>query len=81
MNIMVRKGYLRRQKEGNTYFYSPSVSQQATSRRMLRDLMSRVFDGSAASLMLNLRETGDIDDEELRKMRELIERKGKERSP
>ena len=81
MNIMVRKGYLERRKDGNTYHYSPRVSRQVTSRRMLRDLVSRVFDGSAASLMLNLLETGDVDEAELRKMRELIDRKGKERSP
>ncbi|MBN2477272.1 MAG: BlaI/MecI/CopY family transcriptional regulator, partial [Pirellulales bacterium] len=42
---------------------------------MLRDLVDRAFDGSAAALMVNLLETKDIDAEELRQLRELIDRR------
>ena len=36
-----------------------ALGERTASGRMLRDLVSRVFDGSAASLMLNLIETSD----------------------
>ena len=40
--------------------------------------MTRVFDGSATSLMLQLLETGDVNSEELAAIRQLINRKAKE---
>ena len=50
MNIMRRKGYLKRAKRDGSYVYSPQISEQATMRRMLSDLVDRVFDGSAAGV-------------------------------
>lgn len=81
MTIMTRKGYLRRSKVEGGFVYKARVTQAATSRRMIRDLVDRVFDGSAAGLMLNLLETADMDNDELRALRELINRKSKEQSP
>lgn len=75
MNIMTKKGYLKRRKQGGKYVYSPKVAERSVSRRMLRDLVNRVFDGSAAAAMLNLLETADVDEGELRQLREMIKRK------
>lgn len=81
MNIMVRKGYLRRTKPGSTYLYEARISEQATVRRMLGDLVQRAFDGSAAAVMLHLLETADMEPDELKAVRQLINRKVKEQSP
>jgi BlaI family penicillinase repressor len=75
MNIMVEKGYLARRKDGPSYVYRPRVSEQATTRRMLRDLVDRAFDGSAAAVMVNLLETADLDEAELKELRALLNRK------
>ncbi len=88
LNIMTRKGYLARslldaapgetsQKPatGTVYVYRARVTERSTTRRMLRDLVDRAFDGSAASLMLNLIETSDIDEKELKQLRALINKK------
>lgn len=80
MNIMLAKGYLKRAKQGGSYVYRPQVSEQATTRRMLSDLVDRAFDGSAMAVMFNLLETSDIDAEELKKLRRLVGRKAKEKS-
>lgn len=80
MNIMTKKGYLRRSRHGGRYLYSPKVSERSVSRGMLRDLVNRVFDGSAVAAMLNLLETADIDEVELRELREIIKRKTREGS-
>ena len=80
MNIMTRKGYLRRKKHGASYVYRTSITQRATTRRMLRDLVDRAFDGSAAAVMVKLLETADIDAAELDQLRQLIRRKAKEQS-
>ena len=72
MNIMVAKGYLRKVKARGSYVYSPRISQARTSASMLRDVVERVFDGSAAALMAGLLETSDLDAEELCKIRDLL---------
>ncbi len=78
LNIMTRKGYLKRVRAHGGYIYQARVTELSTSRRMLRDMVDRVFDGSAAALMLNLLETADIDPEELERLREMVNRKAEE---
>jgi predicted transcriptional regulator len=73
MTIMTKKGYLRRSKVDGGYVYRSRISEQVTTRRMLRDLVERVFGGSASAVMLNLLTTQDIDADELKRMRELID--------
>lgn len=78
MNIMVRKKYLARKKQGRAFAFFPRVEEQGVHRRMLKDVVNRVFDGSAASVMLALLETSDVNREELKEIRRLINRKAKE---
>ena len=77
LNIMVRKGYLRRKKQGNLFLFSPKVEKEAVAGGMMGDLLSRVFDGSPSAMVLNLIETADIDADELAELRRLISRKAK----
>lgn len=78
MNIMAKKGYLNRKKQGKSFVYEAALSEKETSRGMLSDLMERLFHGSSKALMLNLLEIGDIDQDEIEELRTLIERKAKE---
>ena len=78
LNIMVRKGFLRRQKEGKAFLFSPKVAKENVSGGFVGDLVSRVFGGSPAAMVLNLLETTDLDGEELAELRRLINRKAKE---
>ena len=78
MNIMVRKGYLSRDKADRAFEFTPLIAQQGVSRQMLGDLVNRVFDGSASAVMLELLETSDVDADELAAIRKLISRKTRE---
>ena len=78
MTIMTEKGYLKRSKKDNYYIYKPQITEQETTQGMLDDVVNRLFDGSAMTAVVNLIETGDIDESELAKLRKLITRKGKE---
>ncbi len=73
LNIMVRKKYLRRTKKGKAYIFHPRVTQDGVTHGMLHDSVDRVFDGSAATVMLKLLDTADIDQHELERLRQLIE--------
>ena len=78
MTIMTEKGYLKRSKEGNYYVYKPRITERETTRGILGDIVDRLFDGSAAAAMVNLLETGDIDETELEQLREIIIQKSRE---
>jgi BlaI family transcriptional regulator, penicillinase repressor len=78
LNIMVRKGYLRRKKEGKAFFFAPRVEKEGVAGGIMGDLLSRVFNGSPSAMMLNLIETADLDAVEVAELRRLINRKAKE---
>jgi predicted transcriptional regulator len=81
LNIMTRKGYLKRSKSGAVYVYSPTVSETATANGMIGDLINRLFRGSAASLMLNLISEQDLDEKTLKEIRSALNRKKREDRP
>jgi predicted transcriptional regulator len=81
MNIMVDKAYLRRDKRLGSYVYRSRIGEHTTRRRMLRDLVNRVFDGSAGAAALHLLEAAEIVPDELAQLRALLDRKAQERNP
>ncbi len=78
LNIMHRKGFLRRRKKGKAFLFSPKVNKDKVTGRIMGDLLSRLFDGSPSAMVLNLLETADLDSDELAELRKLIMRKAKE---
>ncbi|MDA1229627.1 MAG: BlaI/MecI/CopY family transcriptional regulator [Planctomycetota bacterium] len=78
LNIMYRKGFLKRRKEGKSFWFSPTSTKERIMGRMTGDLMSRLFNGSPSAMVLNLLETADVDAEELAEIRKLIARMTKE---
>jgi BlaI family transcriptional regulator, penicillinase repressor len=78
LNIMHRKGFLKRRKIGKAFVFSPKAEKESVTGNMMRDLLSRVFDGSTSAMVMNLLETSDIDAEELSELRRIISRKAKE---
>lgn len=78
LNIMHRKGFLKRRKEGKSFLFWPKLPKENVMTRMMGDLLSRLFDGSPSAMVLNLLETSDVDSEELAEIRKLVARKTKE---
>ncbi len=78
LNIMHRKGFLRRRKQGKAFLFSPKVKKENVTGGIMGDLLSRVFNGSPSELVLNLLETADLDSDELAELRKLITRKARE---
>ena len=81
LNTMFGKKYLKRKKQGNMYLFSPQISEDQVSNRVLEDVVDRVFDGSASAVLMKLFDVKDLDADELRELRTLINRKINESSP
>ena len=80
LNTMVHKKLLRRRRDGKAYLFSPRVEQQAVRQRMLGDVVDRLFDGSAAAVMLSLFDRADLKPDELSQLRQFVDRKSREKS-
>ena len=78
LNTMVDKDYLDRKKRGNTFLFSPGITEDEVSERVLGDVVDRVFDGSTAAVLVKLFDADSVDTEELKELRKLINRKLKE---
>jgi BlaI family transcriptional regulator, penicillinase repressor len=78
LNIMVRKKYLRRKKEGKAFLFAPKIDRERVAGGMVGDILARIFDGSASAMVLKLLETADLDAEEVAELHRLISRKAKQ---
>lgn len=74
LGIMEDKGYVTRKKAGGRFEYRARITKPTTAKRMMRDLVDRLFDGSTASAMINLLEASDLSDQELKDLREEVKR-------
>jgi BlaI family transcriptional regulator, penicillinase repressor len=74
LNILVRKKRAKRTLVGRSYQYRAAVSREKAAGSTLRDLVQRMFGGSAEALVLNLVETRQITAESLRRLQETLEK-------
>ena len=77
LRIMEGKGYLSRSREGRADRYSPEVRRQVAESSALGRVTERIFGGSPEELLIRLVET-DVDAEQLRRMRDLLNRRLRE---
>lgn len=71
------KGSVDHKVEGRTFVFVPLVKEDVFKRRVTRDLVDRVFDGSAATLMAHLLKHEKVSREEIEEIRKLIRRRAK----
>ena len=73
MQIMLEKGLLVRDETVRPQVYRPAASKERTQGRLLKDLMQRAFDGSAAELVLRALATQQASPEDLAEIRRAID--------
>lgn len=75
LNTMVVKHYLTRAKQGNMYLFSAKITESEVGDRVIGDVVDRVFDGSTSAVLLKLFDVKDVDADELKELRRIIDRK------
>lgn len=73
LRILEMKGYVSHEKSGRAFVFRPRVDEGQARRRALRHLVGRLFNGSPSLLVLNVLEDEHIDQEELARVKKLIE--------
>jgi predicted transcriptional regulator len=69
IRVLERKGHLVHRVDGRAYIYSASENHENVRRRVLAHLIENVFGGSAASMVLQLVETGDLTKNDIEQIR------------
>src|SRR5580698_6847552 len=70
LNILERKGKLKRELQGRAYVYTAKVTEAKALGLQLRDLVDRMFGGSSEELVMSLLKTRQIDAKKLAQLTE-----------
>ncbi|MGI8494691.1 MAG: BlaI/MecI/CopY family transcriptional regulator [Pyrinomonadaceae bacterium] len=78
LNVLHRKGKVERDLSDKAYVYHPTVSRSEVVRQTIGDLINRLFDGSAESLVMEMVETEHLTAEKLSRLNALIEKEAED---
>ncbi len=73
LNILHRKGKLRRELHGRAFAYSATVTEAKASTHALRDLIDRMFGGSSEELVMSLIKSRQIDPKKIAELTRRLE--------
>lgn len=76
LNILERKGHLRRRREGNRHLYAPVVRRDVAGRAAMRRVLRTFFSSEPRDAILTMLDVSarDFSDAELNALRVLIEK-------
>ena len=73
LRILETKGHLRHTKDGKAFIYHPLIDRSQASRTALQYLLSRFFGNSPGLLVSNLIQEEQLNKQDLRRLKKLIE--------
>ena len=73
MNILVSKGYLKKDRADRAYKYRPTRQERAVVASMVREFVNRVFDGASRPLLVHLVKDGGLTKDEREELLRLID--------
>ena len=72
LQVMTEKGLVTREEAERSHVYRAAVPEKSVKRRVVSDLLDRVFEGSAANLVLQALSTKRASPEDIRRIRKLL---------
>jgi predicted transcriptional regulator len=73
LKVMLDKKLVHRKRTPQGYLWSAKTTRQNAATGMVRKLVDSVFDGSAQRLVTHLLESGQLNDQERKELRRLID--------
>ena len=73
LSVMLQKGLLRRDEDAQPHIYRPALTRQKAGKRMLNDLVEKVYEGSSMSLVLYALSSAKATKAELAEVRRLLD--------
>lgn len=72
MERLRAKRRLRRHRRGGVYLYGPTEAPETVMRGLVRDFVEKTLDGSVTPFVAYLTEKGELSEEELAELNELV---------
>ena len=76
LNILERKGKLKRELRGRAFEYSATVTEAKALGHAVKDLVDRMFGGSSEDLVMSLIKSRQIDAKKIAELSKRLEEKG-----
>lgn len=73
LNILHRKGRVKRVLEDRAYVYQPTVSRKKALSETVSEIVEKMFGGSAESLVISLVDAKRLTPEKLARLKKLVE--------
>jgi BlaI family transcriptional regulator, penicillinase repressor len=74
MQLMAEKGLVTRDESARSHVYTAAVPEHGIKRHLVRDMVERVFEGSAADLVLQALSSQRTSKKEIEQIRELLDK-------
>ena len=83
LGLLVEKRVLKQRRDGKRYLYRPSTPIEQASRSALKNLVSTFFDGQPTDAIAALLDISSkkLTEDDFHKMRQVIDKAAKEKSP
>ncbi len=69
-----KKGYLTHEVNGRAHVFCPAVKKEKVIRRTVGDFVERLFGGDPAPLMLHLASHSQLDADDIKRLKKLIDK-------
>ena len=79
LRILEKKGYVKHRAVGRAFVYSPKIDQGEAQTTVIDYVVSRFFDNSPRALMLKLLDNEELDENEVRRLRAMLEKTAREK--
>ncbi len=73
LNVLHRKGRVRRRLRGRAYDYAPVLTREKAASSAIGDMVDRLFGGSVDGLLMSLVKSRQLDPKRLQELSGLIE--------
>jgi BlaI family transcriptional regulator, penicillinase repressor len=73
LSVMLQKGLVKRNEQVNPHQYRSAITRQKAAKSFLSELIEKVYDGSAMSLVLQALSSGKASQEEIAEARKLLD--------
>ena len=72
-----QKGYLKHRDKGRAHVFCPRAEQEEVIKTTVRDFLGRLFGGDPKPLVQFLAEDGKLDEQDIKRLRQLIDKRRK----
>jgi predicted transcriptional regulator len=78
LNVLLRKGKVKRKLSDKAYFYRSVVSRSQVVSQTIEDLINRLFGGSAEKLVMSMVEAEHLTADDLSRLNAIIEKEAED---